>query len=494
MNFDAVSKGITLSTDYVSPEIFENIVNFIHCGSINLSDHNLESVLSAGHYLQITDLVARCVDFIIDNLKIENVVKMIRITTKFDLDKLSTHVFDFLLKSFGEFSKEDDFVLLPGEYLSALIRSDHLVVDNEVTVFHALCKWQAYNKSQVISDSIRLSLLPKNSQTLAFNYMSQTARLMHMDFMISSEAGEISPTVEIMEMHRLQRFYNSRPIYIKGNKLNTNSTYSYTAHNRKFEEVLHPTFTTRDSGFAVVDNSIYFLGGRPPYIPGSFTNFRRYNLLDCTHESLRPLHMSLYGMAVVAEGQQIYVSGGLGGGIGDFQKRMYYYLIDTNDWHALAPMPVERADHVMVSYGGAFYVFGGRSSTTQGYPVIRYDPRVKEWSSLGPTQEYIFGVSACATKDGILVAGGSDGKASKRIAKVFDPRFDNFYHVAPLNYPMEFGAVVSNGSLVYSFGYGNSGHWESNNVLLSQIYSSPHNMWLTLPDTCPLEAPIYASI
>ena len=64
--------GITLVEDCVDPNIFNDLLNFLYCDKIQLTIDNVQALVKAADYLDLSRLLYFCEKFMVNNLRDEN--------------------------------------------------------------------------------------------------------------------------------------------------------------------------------------------------------------------------------------------------------------------------------------------------------------------------------------------------------------------------------------------------------------------------------------
>ncbi|MEQ9226778.1 MAG: kelch repeat-containing protein [Parvibaculum sp.] len=96
------------------------------------------------------------------------------------------------------------------------------------------------------------------------------------------------------------------------------------------------------------------------------------------------------------------------------------YDPDVGTWISIATMPVPRAGHGFVAFGGKIYALGGRGEGASRVWV--YDPGENRWSATGDAMPVPRVAAAYVAVDGRIYAIGGlvDGAATSRV-DIFDP-------------------------------------------------------------------------
>ena len=105
-----------------------NLVRFAYSGSIDITKDNVQFLLEAANYLVIEFVQKACSDFLDENLDADSCLGALQIADMFALAPLREKAKRYALRHFSEVSKKQDFVSLPFQLLSELLRSESLLV------------------------------------------------------------------------------------------------------------------------------------------------------------------------------------------------------------------------------------------------------------------------------------------------------------------------------------------------------------------------------
>ena len=106
-----------------------NLVRFAYSGSIDITRDNVQFLLEAANYLEIEFVQKACSDFILDeHLDADSCLGALQIADMFALEPLREEAKRYALRHFTEVSTKQDFVNVPFQLLSELLRSESLCV------------------------------------------------------------------------------------------------------------------------------------------------------------------------------------------------------------------------------------------------------------------------------------------------------------------------------------------------------------------------------
>ncbi|XP_053382111.1 kelch-like protein 8 [Mercenaria mercenaria] len=148
----------TAPIEDIEPEIMEELLRFVYCGTANLNGNNVLRCVYAARKYDITGLQEKCVEFLKDNIDTENTCFIHKQAIFFDLEILQSHCFKFMLEHFDEVSKTDGFLEVSHSTLLELVKNDDLLSE-EVNIFNACINW---SENQCRANSLEIN--PENSR------------------------------------------------------------------------------------------------------------------------------------------------------------------------------------------------------------------------------------------------------------------------------------------------------------------------------------------
>ncbi|XP_055354127.1 influenza virus NS1A-binding protein-like [Paramacrobiotus metropolitanus] len=209
------------------------------------------------------------------------------------------------------------------------------------------------------------------------------------------------------------------------------SVHRYDVNPSKWEAVA-PMQTARSGhGVAVLNNSIYALGGSRSNSMGRYEStdtVERYDPLTNTWTSVAPLQVPLSCFASVAYNGQLYI---FGGGTGNDQTTRFVFRYDplADQWRKLTNMPTARRRcSACVGPSGLIYVIGGISAQGEDLACVEaYDTHTDKWLTKPSMGMVRHAPGTTCVDDKIYVLGGGyDDWACHSSIEVYDEIFDTW--------------------------------------------------------------------
>lgn len=120
---------------------FECLLNFAYTGQIRITTANVQSILVASSFLQLTKVRDACCDFLKKRLHANNVLGVKGFADTLGCVQLVEAAHKFIEKQFEEVAKSEEFLHLSFHEVTEMISKDELNVRGEETVFEAVMAW-----------------------------------------------------------------------------------------------------------------------------------------------------------------------------------------------------------------------------------------------------------------------------------------------------------------------------------------------------------------
>ncbi len=207
------------------------------------------------------------------------------------------------------------------------------------------------------------------------------------------------------------------------------------------------------TGFIVLDGKIYMSGGftGTNFKQADYNGFWVYDPAADSWTELAPMpaNRAMHVMAAI-EGI-IYVASGLSS---EDPLAVWAYDPATDTWDtSLAPLPEPARDHAGgLAIDGKLYVFGGRWLTEGNYDFVdAYDPVTDTWERMTslPTARSGFRATQLNGKVHIISGQWVDGGCTYAVHEVYDPAADSWTRLADIPRPRHSAVTVSDGERIY---------------------------------------------
>lgn len=403
--FDAMfSSGMreTISGHVTFPDmevdLFENVLNYIYTGKVDLTIENAVELLHISAVLQIKPLQKLCEDFLYPHLSSENCLKVWRLSVAHDCKILSSKALDMVAAHFREVIKTEEFWEIDGKELAAIIDSDLIDLKPEDAICDIVIKWIKKDEANRVSSA---GLLFENVR-LPF---------LRPEYLVTLEEEN--------------SFLRNDEKCVK--VLNDAKNYSLLPA-RKQEIYSKQTRHRANFGWEEV---VVVVGGcetaLPPYIRSlevicySFTNRKWFELCPLPYDPG-------IEFAACSYKNDIYISGG-----GCMQKCLLRYDSDKDLWAQLTTMKEGRRRHALQATTGFLYAIGGydnklEEGSRMNKTIEMYSISDGTWELVGELAVPVSSFSSALIGDCIYIFGGEkNDKKDTAVVQCYDTRHKQSY-------------------------------------------------------------------
>lgn len=126
-----------------TPEVFEEFLNFIYKGKLNLTCENIEEVMKLAKLYSIKILAGKCENFLLENVVKENVLKFLDLSNTYNLILVTSKCLKIISENSTEICESPLFSGISKQSLDRIVESDLLSCD-QVILFKAVEKWSEF--------------------------------------------------------------------------------------------------------------------------------------------------------------------------------------------------------------------------------------------------------------------------------------------------------------------------------------------------------------
>uniref|UniRef100_A0A5S6QMI7 BTB domain-containing protein n=1 Tax=Trichuris muris TaxID=70415 RepID=A0A5S6QMI7_TRIMR len=468
-------------------DILQDVINFVYTGKILLTLQSAPNILMASAYLQLDSLVNACNSFLIERMSHYNIEDLIVLGKYSNCVQLVNLAWNFMLKFFLQYSKQNSFLQTSHKNLVELLKDDKLVVCTEMDVFQSIKRWvgaDVTNRGNFLPSlltCVRLHLLPKqcvSSEILADELVQRFAgdfKLIDFDSdadgMLDLRRQIIGINVGEIEAHPRNWDLVTKQVYLSGNSVSQHAIrlhrFDYSCES--WSKVIPLNIERYKFEVAGLPNKLFFIGGigRVAYI----RDVNVYDVRNHSYTTATPLllHRTLLSTAVC--GQCIYVIGGQYGI--ELLDSVEVFYAQENRWIFSKELPEVRVSCASVYLNGRVYVIGGSNGTCITRTVYCFDINSGQWSKLANIKEPRRYLGAAVLNEKIYVVGGSNHAGPLCSAECYDLRQDMWTPVANMNVRRSMLGVVEYDGCLFAFG----GFDVHDPLCTSEVYNPKQNEW-----------------
>ncbi|XP_035678965.1 gigaxonin-like [Branchiostoma floridae] len=400
-------KPLQIEAESLTASVFEQIVEYIYTGKIDISEDNVQDILQAADILLMTDLKDLCCEFLEQVISPENCLGIRNFAELFNCPEIHFFATEYMEMSFHQVMFTEEFLELTFEQLLEILEHDKLNVRNEQDIVECVLKWLEHQPESRV-EHLQQLLSSLWLETLEARYIEE--RIAKHELVI--DIGPVQTMLlEHMQPKSEEQSWNStRPrgymdviVAIGGesrrnkDKVLDNVRCVRPAPHRQHMSVwidLAPLLTARkDHAVCAAGGYIFVYGGIAQDGQVLYSG-ERYDPGRNEWKEVAPMREARHSFGLVAIGCTLYAIGGEGD-FGQVLETMERYDIFSDKWTPDVNMTAPRKLACYATCNKKIYAIGGGRVGKLYESVECYNPKTQLWSSVSPLEERRF--HACAT-------------------------------------------------------------------------------------------------
>uniref|UniRef100_A0A8D2NIB5 Kelch like family member 34 n=1 Tax=Zonotrichia albicollis TaxID=44394 RepID=A0A8D2NIB5_ZONAL len=351
------SKASVIHLQVVSPTGLQHILDFIYTSLLPLSFESLEDTLEAASYLQVTDAIGLCNQYLVKNLALENCCYSANVHIRYGLIPVEE-----LRKTYTQSEVS----------LSAGIKC---------MIIKAINYHTSVYKQPVLQDK---STMLRNQKT----------RIILLGGGTASE-GLVTDVVAFDTL------------------LVTNKVHRYDPRFNTWTQITGMLEKRCQFSCCVLGKDIFAIGGRGE--DGSLhSSVEVYDISRDRWTKARELPCRIHGHASAVCKDTIYISGGKYSAPASTSNDVYSLSSLEGQWVKRAPMSIARFGHQMATIRGSIFTFLGLYEPFS--EIERYDPDQNQWTRLKPLIYDRFSYGLAVVEETALLIGGKKWQNSLEVS------------------------------------------------------------------------------
>uniref|UniRef100_A0A3B1JBX8 Kelch like family member 34 n=1 Tax=Astyanax mexicanus TaxID=7994 RepID=A0A3B1JBX8_ASTMX len=373
----------TVSLPALTSVGLEQVLDFIYTSWISLSPSTLEDTLEAACYLQITDAVDLCTEYISDSLSLDNCCFFANVAARYGLSEAVADTNRFIARNMskllGPNRERSGLLELNIESLQEVLATQEMPGVKETVLLQFALDWLGCNplpalESNSLLSRVRFSLVPPD-ELIRLSAQKPALRTPFIHSLVQKALhyhtqGPLQPLVQ--SVHTSLRATTNRILLVGGGReadRPQTQIQSFDERSRKFHKLsITMPKKLQYQGICVVGNFLFVLGGEVVEV-------------DAENEKTAVMTVS---------------------------DQVWRYDPRFDRWEEMEPLLQKRAQFSCCVVNGVIYAIGGRGQ--RGEPALssveRYDMKAGCWRSGVALPHAVHG-QACATiRRGIYISGG----------------------------------------------------------------------------------------
>ncbi|XP_078602996.1 kelch repeat and BTB domain-containing protein 2-like isoform X1 [Branchiostoma floridae x Branchiostoma japonicum] len=162
----AESRQKTVVLQGLDAGMFEEILEYIYSGSLQLSLDKVQPLYQAADLLQLDYVRKACIDYMVMNVQRSTCVDLYKFADVFSVDMVRRRSLQTIHIHFAKVASSEEFCSLSVNQLTEIISHDELDVKEETTVWEAVVRWVQHSRED------RLHHLPSILPNIRFNLLT----------------------------------------------------------------------------------------------------------------------------------------------------------------------------------------------------------------------------------------------------------------------------------------------------------------------------------
>nr|XP_009910351.1 PREDICTED: kelch-like protein 34 [Haliaeetus albicilla] len=458
------SKASVIHLQVVSPTGLQHVLDFIYTSLLPLSFESLEDTLEAASYLQVTDAIGLCNQYLVNNLALENCCFSANVARRFYLPDALAATEKYIVNNLWKLLDLDLSGLLELNFRSllAVVQSPDLPMVKETRLLNLVLLWLKQDKSRLAHTSgllehVRYGLIPVEElrKTYTQSEVPLSAGIKCLIIKAINYHTSVFKQPVLQDKSTTLRNQKTQIILLGGGTASeglVGDVVAFDVYNHKWRALTQVRDRVQNHSVCVVGNFLYVLGGEiESGAPGdakteqilSVTNkVHRYDPRFNTWTQITGMLEKRCQFSCCVLGKDIFAVGGRGED-GSLHSSVEVYNISRDRWtkarelpckihgHASAicknyslsslegqwmkqaPMSIARFGHQMATIREAIFTFLGLYEPFS--EIERYDPDQNQWTRLRPLTYDRFCYGLAVVEETALLIGGKKWQNSREV-------------------------------------------------------------------------------
>ena len=378
------------------------IINFVYSGKLEITETNVQGVLSTASMFGLQNIMEACSRFMIKHLSSSNCLGVKAFSSVFNLGNLRAAADKYAQQHFTKVLKEEEFLGLGMEEVERFVSNDQISVESEEDIYIAVTRWIQHDQKE---NGESEDGNEKRSSYAARLYNHVRFPILDLNFIkqvvLNNKLIMSVPEVMVMVEEAIGYHNNPASIILFSNPKKTQPRSSmmgvicvvggagdageslmdvtfFNPHEQQWKPGTKLLQHRSRLALALFRGELYAIGGSD--VTDSLASVEKYSPISNKWEMVAPLNTARRSCAAVVTRFGIYILGGFSGTV--FLRSVELYNPELDEWSYQIPMIEARSDLCAVFFDQRIYAIGGFSSTTQLRSVERFDLINRKWEMI----------------------------------------------------------------------------------------------------------------
>ncbi|NXU81796.1 KLH34 protein, partial [Oreotrochilus melanogaster] len=449
------SKASVIHLQVVSPTGLQHILDFIYTSLLPLSFESLEDTLEAASYLQVTDAIGLCDQYLVNNLALENCCFSANVSRKFYLPNTLAATEKYVVNNLWKLLDLDLSGLLDLNFSSLLevVKSPDLPMVKEPCLLNLVLLWLKQDKSRLAHTSsllehIRYGLIPVEElrKTYTQSEVPLSASIKCLIIKAINYHTSLFKQPVLQDKSTTLRNQKTRIILLGGGTASdglTTDVVAFDVYNHKWQALTQVQDRVQNHSVCVVGNFLYVLGGeiessalgdtKTGKILSVTNKVHRYDPRFNTWTQITGMLEKRCQFSCCVLGKDIVAIGGKGED-GLLHSSVEVYNISRDRWTKARELPCKIYGHASAICKNTIYFSGGKYSDPANTSKDLYSLSSPEgqWKEQAPMSIARFGHQMATIRDAIFTFLGLYEPFSE--IERYDPDQNQWTRLRPLIY------------------------------------------------------------
>ncbi|XP_067401120.1 kelch-like protein 34 [Emydura macquarii macquarii] len=373
------SKASVIHLQVISPTGLQHVLDFIYTSWLPLSFENLEDTLEAASYLQVTEAIGLCSQFLVNNLTLENCCFSANIATKFYLPDALSVTEKYIISNLWKLLDLHfmGLLLLNFRSLMAVVESPDVPMVKESCLLNLVLMWLKHDKSRLthgstLLEQIRFALIPVEDLRKVY-IQSEVSLTTPIKCLITKAINYHSLVFKqpiLQGKYSTLRNQKMRIILLGGGTSSeglVSDVVAFDVYNHKWRTLTQVQDRVQNHCMCVTGNFLYVLGGEIEDLQSdtkstslSVTNkVHRYDPRFNKWTQITEMLEKRCQFSCCILDNNIFAIGGRGGN-GSLHSSVEVYNISRDRWTKVTELPCKMHGHASTVCKNTIYISGGK--------------------------------------------------------------------------------------------------------------------------------------
>ncbi|XP_029459256.1 kelch-like protein 34 [Rhinatrema bivittatum] len=504
------SKAAVIHLKAISAPGLQHILDFIYTSWLSLSLDTLEDTLEAASYLQVTEAITLCSQYIVSNLGLENCCFFANIASKFCLPDAISAADKYIINNIWKLLEQElgrvELLELNFKSLLTVVQSADVCKVKEHSLLKLVERWVKHDRSRLVNtnhllENIRFGLIPLEELRKFYSQQEVPLTGTIKNLIIRSINYHTFAFKQPILQDKYSTLRNQKPwiMLVGGGTASeglVNNVLAFDVYNHRWRTTAQLPVKVQNHCICVAGNFLYLLGGE---ISSSATDGTKNMVMPVTNRVLRydprcdrwlevtSMLESRAQFSCCMVENNIFAIGGRNDAR-CLSASVEVYDISRDRWTKMRDLPCKMHGHASTVHNNIIYISGGKytDQVNTSKDVYSFNMLKGQWKIQAPMSIARFGHQMATVKEAIFTFLGMYEPFCD--IEKFDPIRNQWTRLRPLIFDRFcYGLVVVEETVLL---LGGKKWQDAQEVATPNVvgYDTENDCW---EDICKLPCPLY---